>query len=88
MSLKTQNIYTFLCFHISTHSKKILKTLENFTQICELILHIKCNLLLHKYVLNDRSEHKLCKIILIKYAISNKKYFCKMGVPKVMSFLI
>ena len=77
MSLKTQNIYTFLCFHISTHSNKILNALENFTQICELILHIMCKLLLHKYVLNDRNEHKFCKIILIKCVISNKTYLCK-----------
>ena len=48
MSLKTQNIYTFLCFHNSTHSIKILNTLENFTQIRELNLHIICKLLLHK----------------------------------------
>ena len=77
MSLKTQNIYTFLCFHISSHSNKILNALENFTQIYELILHIMCKLLLHKYVLNDRNEHKFCKIILIKCVISNKTYLCK-----------
>ena len=29
MSLKTQNISTFLCCDISTHSNKILNTLEN-----------------------------------------------------------
>ena len=77
MSLKTQNIYTFLCFHISTHSNKILNALENFTQICELILHIMCKLLLNKYVLNNQNEHKLCKIILIKSVISNKTCLCK-----------
>ena len=59
MSLKTQNIYTFLCFHIFIHSYKILNILEDFTQKRELIMHIMWNVLFQKFVLNDRSEQKL-----------------------------
>ena len=50
---------------------------ENFTQTRELILHIICNMILHKYVFHDRYEHKLCKIIFIKAVILNEPYFFK-----------